>query len=227
MTITLLLFASCREAAGTRSASLQLKPGCRVRDLRATLPDHLPSLAGIAPSLSFAVNEEYVQDDHELQDGDEVALIPPVSGGSGLPIHVTANVIPPDAHEWVAAPSDGAIVRFDGIVRDHADGKATSHLEYEAYQPMAERVLKQIAAEAKDLWPVGEVAIWHRTGRLEIGETSVLITVGSPHRAEAFIACKFVIDRVKEIAPIWKKEVGPDGSFWVEGPQTPSPDHRG
>ena len=226
MTITVLLFASCRESVGRRNVTLQMDQGSRVGDLRHSLATELPALAGIAPSVSIAVNEEYVQDECPLRDGDEVALIPPVSGGSQAPILVTDQTILPMSHAWVAQATDGAVVRFEGIVRDHARDRPTSCLEYEAYVPMAQKVLTRISEEARQEWPVGLIAISHRVGRLEIGEISVLITVGSPHRAEAFSACRFVIDRIKEIAPIWKREIGPDGSFWVEGPHEQSGDRQ-
>ncbi len=227
MTVNLLLFASCREAVGDRECSLELHDGTTVGDLRSALSKYFPVLSGIAGSVSFAVNEEYARDELTLQDGDQVALIPPVSGGSGDFVRITDLPITADAHAWVTADSDGAVVRFEGVVRDNGNGKATDHLEYEAYEPMAKRVLMSIAEQAAQQWNTGDVAIWHRVGRLEVGEISVLITVASPHRAEAFSACRYVIDQVKEVAPIWKKEVGPDGSFWVEGPRSESAEEGG
>ena len=181
----------------------------------------MPVLAGISPSLSIAVNEEYATDERILKPGDEVALIPPVSGGSDDHVVITAEPIASDAHAWVVEPTDGAVVRFEGVVRNNAADQQTDHLEYEAYEPMVRKVLSTIVAEAHDKWKIGTAAISHRIGRLSIGEISVLITVASPHRAEAFSACRYIIDRAKEIAPIWKKEFGPDGSFWVEGPPPP------
>jgi molybdopterin converting factor subunit 1 len=224
MTITLLLFASCREAVGAQEMCLDVGENYCVGDLRNDLGRHLPPLAGMAPSISIAVNEEYATDDIELQHGDQVALIPPVSGGSDdeKTICICEGVIAADAHAWVTSKTDGAVVRFEGVVRNHANDVATDYLVYEAYQDMAKRVLAAIAQQAVHQWDIGALAISHRVGRLEIGEISVLITVASPHRAEAFSACRYVIDRIKEVAPIWKKEVGPDGSFWVEGPSAES-----
>ncbi|MBT4100025.1 MAG: hypothetical protein HOM68_05750 [Gemmatimonadetes bacterium] len=224
MTVTLLLFASCREAVGAQETVLEVGENYCVGDLRRDLGQHLPPLAGIAPSISIAVNEEYAGDDIELKDGDQVALIPPVSGGSGdaKTICVSEQVIAADAHAWVTSEADGAVVRFEGVVRNNANDLTTEYLVYEAYEDMARRVLASIAQEAAQQWDIGKLAISHRVGRLEIGEVSVLITVASPHRAEAFSASRYVIDRIKEVAPIWKKEVGPDGSFWVEGPRAQS-----
>ena len=124
-----------------------------------------------------------------------------------------------DLYDTVLRDYNGAVITFSGVVRDHTGDKRTDHLVYEAYGPMAEKKMAEIAAEAKEKWAVEEIAILHRVGRLEIGETSVLIAVGSRHRKEAFSACQYTIDRLKEVVPIWKKEVGDDGSFWVEGPK--------
>ena len=124
-----------------------------------------------------------------------------------------------DLYSEVLRDCNGAVITFSGVVRDHTGDKRTDHLVYEAYGAMAEKKLAEIAAEAKEKWAVEEIAILHRVGRLEIGETSVLIAVGSRHRKEAFAACQYTIDRLKEVVPIWKKEVGEDGSFWVEGPK--------
>ena len=118
----------------------------------------------------------------------------------------------------VLEPRDGAVVTFAGVVRDHSGSRRTVYLEYEAYRGMAEAKMAEIVGEAMARWPVGDAAIVHRVGHLEVGEVSVLIAVASPHRAEAFEACRYIIDRVKEVVPIWKKEVAADGSEWVEGP---------
>ena len=114
---------------------------------------------------------------------------------------------------------NGAVVTFSGVVRNHSGDTPTDHLVYEAYEKMAERSMAEIGEEAKSRWGIDDVAVLHRVGRLEIGEISVLVAVGSPHRDEAFQACRFIIDRLKESVPIWKKEVGEDGSFWLEGPR--------
>lgn len=125
--------------------------------------------------------------------------------------------------ERVAGPGCGAIVTFEGTVRDHTGDFATDHLVYEAYSGMAEKVLAEIVAEVEERWAVGAVAVQHRTGRVEVGEVSVAVAVAAPHRDQAFAACRHVIDQLKVRAPIWKKEVGPDGEAWIEGPRrTPS-----
>ena len=178
-----------------------------------------PSLGPISGSLQVAVNAEYAPRDASLRDGDEVALIPPVSGGSGDLFRIVTEAIAVDAlQDRVRAPGDGAVVTFSGTVRNRTGDVETSYLEYEAYPEMAERVMARLAEEARERWPVGRIGILHRVGRLEIGEISILVSVAAGHRREAFEACHHLVDRLKEEVPIWKKEVGPDGQYWVEGP---------
>lgn len=132
---------------------------------------------------------------------------------------IVEKPIAPDAlYRQVLKDYNGAVVTFCGVVRDHSGDKRTDHLFYEAYPEMAKKKMAEIGAQVKEQWSIDDIAIWHRVGRLEIGEISVLIAVASPHRAQAFEACRYAIDRLKEIVPIWKKEVGEDGEVWVEGP---------
>jgi len=131
---------------------------------------------------------------------------------------ITRDVLEPRALEQLLVnPENGAVVTFQGVVRRHSRGKVVSYLEYEAYAPMAEKMMAQISREVAERWDIREIGIWHRTGRLEIGETSMVVVVASPHRKEAFEACRYTVDRVKTIVPIWKKEVWEDGESWVEG----------
>ncbi len=151
-----------------------------------------------------------------LRDGDEVAFLPPVSGGEGT---CTLSEVPLDVASVVAkveGPAMGGIVTFVGAVRDEARGRSIRHLEYEAYPPMAEREMEKIADEAARRWPGSRVAIAHRAGHLEVGELAVVVAAAAPHRAEAFAACRFAIDTLKETVPIWKKEVATDGEYWVD-----------
>lgn len=188
------------------------------------LADRYPGLEVHRDRVAVAVNEEYAAWDRGLADGDVVAFVPPVSGGSEpdvvtVDVHVgEAPVSAAALRELVASPAAGAIATFEGTVRDHTGDRPTSHLEYEAYAPMAERLLRDIAAAAAEHWDIVGIAIHHRVGRLEIGEVSVAVAVSAGHRAEAFAACRFAIDTLKSEAPIWKKEYQPDGSHWVEGP---------
>jgi molybdopterin synthase catalytic subunit len=137
---------------------------------------------------------------------------------------ITDQRIAPDAlYQEVLEDSNGAVVTFCGVVRDHSGDKRTDHLVYEAYPAMAEKKMAEIGEEISQRWELGDVAILHRIGRLEIGEISVLIAIGSPHRGDGFEACRYAIDRLKETVPIWKKEVTPEGAYWVEGPTAAPP----
>ena len=225
--LKVLFFASCREAAGLRETDVELDGPTTVAALLDTLCRAHPSLGPLSGSLQVAVNAEYASRDACLSDGDEVALIPPVSGGSGDVFRIVTEAIAVDAlQDQVRAPEDGAVVTFSGTVRNRTGERETSYLEYEAYPEMAERVMARLAAQARERWPVGRIGILHRVGRLEIGEISILVSVAAGHRREAFEACHHLVDRLKEEVPIWKKEVGPDGQYWVEGPpagEAPAP----
>jgi molybdopterin synthase catalytic subunit len=165
-----------------------------------------------------AVDLEYVGREHVLRPGVEVALIPPVSGGALPPFLVTTEHLDAAAAaDLVRRPGHGAIIVFEGVVRDNANGRATSWLEYEAYPELAERLLAEVGAEVAARWGLEAIVIWHRIGRLDVGETSLVVALGTPHRGEAFDAVRYCVDRVKQRVPVWKKEVGPDGSYWVEG----------
>ena len=219
MDVTVRLFAGLREHAGAGTVALRLGDGATVADAIAQLRDG--ALAGLPDNAPFvaAVAREYVREDHPLAEGDELALIPPVSGGaemSALRYRVTAEPLDPRHVEAIVAdPAAGAIVTFTGTVRDHARGRAVIALDYEAYVPAAEKMLARIGAEIATRWGITRVAIHHRTGRLPVGETSVVIAVASAHRGEAFAACQYAIERLKEIVPIWKKEFYADGVVWV------------
>lgn len=225
MKVTVLLFASCRELVGTRELTMEVSPGATVQEVVDQIARCHPRLHGLSPSLQTAINEEYADRSTRLRSLDVLALIPPVSGGAGNAwVRLVDEAILPDAvHEVVRSSGDGAVVTFAGVVRDRTGDSATTHLEYEAYRPMAEREMRQLADEVLARWPVSRLAIVHRVGRLEIGEISVLIGVSSPHRGEAFDACRYLIDRLKAVVPIWKKEVGPTGEYWVEGPTAAGP----
>ena len=216
MRVTLKLFGSLRELAGTRTLELELPAGAKVEDVREALAARLPAAAPLGPRVAVAVNHELALPGTLLADGDEVALLPPVSGGVGRctlsdqPLDVDAVV------RRVAGSDIGGVVTFVGQVWDHARGRAIEHLEYEAYPEMAGRELEKIAAEAAERWPGVRVAVAHRTGVLAIGDIAVVVVAASAHRGEAFEACRFSIDALKERVPIWKKEVAADGAYWVE-----------
>jgi molybdopterin synthase catalytic subunit len=205
--VTVRLFAGLREQAGWSRREL---------DDVATVADVWPALAlGIdePDGLLYAVNRSYADHGHELRDGDEVALIPPVSGGahrlSEQPLDLLAPV------REVETPAAGAVATFVGTVRATSRGRNVVHLEYEAYPEMAEEMMAALAAELKERYDLCEVAIHHRVGRVEIGEPSVAIAVSAPHRQDALAACKEAIDTLKETIPLWKKEVYEGGEEWL------------
>jgi molybdopterin synthase catalytic subunit len=208
--------------AGVRSVGLKLSPGATTADAAVQLCTAHPELAWLREIARPAVNLEYVGWDHPLADGDEIAFIPPVSGGSSASESVVLCEMteePLDDDRLVALverPEAGAIVTFAGVVRNHSRGRTVLYLEYDAYREMAERQMRRIAEEAATRWEC-RVALQHRVGRLEIGEPSVLVAVSSAHRAAAFDACRYVIDTLKETVPIWKKEVWEGGEVWIEG----------
>lgn len=219
MRVTVHYFAGHRDITGQRVEPIELDEGATLGALWELLVAKYPRLAPYAGKLLFAVNQEFADLATELRDGDEAAFIPPVSGGGeATPLfRITDQPIDPaPLVALVAAPAMGAIVTFAGVARDNFGGRSTAFLEYEAYTPMAVRVLEQLAAEARAQWGTGAIAIHHRIGRLAIGETAVLIVVASAHRREAFAAAEWLMDRIKEVAPIWKKEHWADGETeWV------------
>jgi molybdopterin synthase catalytic subunit len=170
-------------------------------------------------ALLLAVNQEFARGSTPLHDGDEVAFIPPVSGGGGNDFfRITRSPIAvSDLAKQLRAPQDGAVVVFEGIVRNHSRGRATLYLEYEGYEPMAIRKMEELGYETKQKFAIDGIGVIHRLGRLEIGETSVAIIVTAEHRRAAFAACRYAIDRLKQIVPIWKKEYFADGAVWAEG----------
>jgi molybdopterin synthase catalytic subunit len=190
-----------------------------VADLRALLARDHPIFDGLGARLLAAVNRESRAPDWRLADGDEVAFLPPVSGGAGAPRRCTLSDRALDVAEVVArvtGPDAGGIVTFVGAVRDRSRGHDIRHLEYEAYAGMAEQEMDRICDEAARRWPGARVAIAHRAGHLEVGDLAVVVVAAAPHRAEAFDACRFAIDTLKQTVPIWKKEVATDGAHWVD-----------
>jgi molybdopterin synthase catalytic subunit len=219
MNITVRYFANMREQLGKSVESLSIDDGTTAGEIFTIATQDVPRLAGLKRAVMVMVNEDYVEPDHVLKDGDEVALIPPVSGGEHLGAKlfvITEGEIEPRAVEaLVAGPDAGAIVTFIGTVRDNARGRNVTALDYEAYPSAAEKMLARVGAEVADQWPEVRIAITHRTGHLLPGEASVVIASASPHRENAYAASAFAIARIKEIVPIWKKEWYDDGSSWI------------
>ncbi len=231
MRVRVLFFGQLKDIVGVAAEDADLSEGARVEDLFERYGRRFPKLGEFRASIATSVNQEYAGWRASLANGDEVAFLPPVSGGQGggQQAAVADDVYqlvrqPIDAREIaesVKAPEDGAVVVFDGFVRNSFKGKRTLYLEYEAYEPMAYAKMREIGAQIRARFPIHRLAIWHRLGRLEIGETSVLIAVSSAHRREAFEACRYAIDTLKRAVPIWKKEYFVGGAVWAEG-ETPS-----
>lgn len=224
MKITVRYFAGLRERIGQPSQILELPDGTRVRTALDITLGGLKKSHDTLPRVMMAVNGEYVEPDSELHDGDELALIPPVSGGdtegrllaSNVFVRITGErVDPAPLVEKVRSNSDGCVVLFVGVTRDHHIGRRVLHLEYEAYQPMAEQEMTAIIERMKTGWDIGSVAVVHRVGRVDIGEASMVLAVSAPHRGPAFEAASFFVDELKKTVPIWKKEFFEDGEVWV------------
>jgi molybdopterin synthase catalytic subunit len=215
MKIRVRLFASVKDIVGQREVVLELPEGATASELLQRVAADHPRLQPLLPSLLLAVNREYVEATRGLKDGDEVAFIPPVSGGIEL-YEITEGPLSVDALvATVAQNTSGAVASFLGVVREFARGRRVSYLEYDAYPEMATASMRQIGDEIRNRWQVDNIAMVHRIGRLRIGEASVAIAISSPHRREALEACAYAIERVKEIVPIWKKEVWTDGAEWI------------
>ncbi|NOK34237.1 molybdenum cofactor biosynthesis protein MoaE [Corallococcus exercitus] len=216
MTVTVLYFAAARERAGLSRESLEVPPGARVADVLALLAAKHPPLAPLLPHLRVAVQQQFVALDAPVSPDAELALIPPVAGGSpglfrvvGRPLQLSEVV------DAVASEGAGGLVTFSGAVRNQTKGRRVLRLEYEAYAPMAESKLAEIGDEVARAWPGTRLAIVHRVGTLLPGELAVVIAAASAHRKEAFRGCEHAIERLKQDVPIWKKEFFEDGDVWV------------
>jgi molybdopterin synthase catalytic subunit len=213
MPIQILYFAAARDGAGIDGETLP-GPFADVAALRAALAALHPRLAPVLPRCRIAVDQEFADDSAPVRDGAEVALVPPVAGGAGVFRVVDRPLTVDEVLRAVEGPGRGGVVTFTGAVRDETHGRRVVRLHYEAYVPMAERVLARIGAELEGRHGAS-VAIVHRVGTLEPGEAAVVIACAAPHRAAAFRACEEAIERLKADAPIWKREVFEDGSVWV------------
>ena len=223
MRVRVLFFGQLKDITGLAQDDAELSDGARVEDLFERYGRKFPKLAEFRPSIAASVNQEYAGWRAPLSTGDEVAFLPPVSGGKHTAIVedffqlVREPIRPRELTDSLKAPEDGALVVFDGFVRNNFRGRQTLYLEYEAYEPMAYAKMREIGAQIREKFQVHRVAIVHRLGRLEIGETSVWIGVSSAHRAAAFDACRYAIDTLKRSVPIWKKEYFAGGAVWAEG----------
>lgn len=227
--VQVLFFGAARDAAGHEQIEMELAGATRAAEAFEKVLTLYPGLRRFGRSLLFAVNQEYANPEREIQDRDELAVFPPVSGGAGPAENVDA-ASPHDFFELTTDPIDvasvarrvvlpecGATVTLDGYAREWTRGRRTLYLIYEAYAPMALSEMQRLGREAHQQFEIAHLGIVHRTGRLEIGETSVVIAVSAPHRRAAFAACEWAIRELKRTVPIWKKEVFQDGEVWVEG----------
>jgi molybdopterin converting factor subunit 1 len=224
MQVRVLLFGILKDLAGRGSELITLSDDATAADVLAHYEKRLSGKAMHLSSVAISVNQEYAPADKPLQSGDEVALLPPVSGGSVEQPYVRLvreRIVPHDIIPPMERPEDGAIVIFDGVVRNHSRGRRTLYLDYEAYEEMALKKLRELASEATKRFGVRNVALVHRLGRIEIGESSVLIAMFSAHRAAPFDACRWLIDTLKKTVPIWKKEFFEDGAVWADGEPFP------
>jgi molybdopterin converting factor subunit 1 len=223
MRVRVLFFGQLKDIVGLDEDDAELSDGARVEDLFERYGRRFSKLAEFRPSIAASVNREYATWRTQLSSGDEVAFLPPVSGGSETTTTednfqlVRAVIHSQEIVEALKAPEDGAVVVFDGFVRDNFRGRRTLYLDYEAYEPMALAKMREIGAQIRAKIQIHRLAIVHRVGRLEIGETSVLIAASSAHRSAAFDACRYAIDALKRFVPIWKKEYFVGGAVWSEG----------
>lgn len=216
--ITLRHFAIIRETVGAEAETRAYPDGATAEDVRADFAARYPRIAALLRASPLMVNAAYADAATPLAEGDELAFIPPVAGGAPQTPRFAVTEAALDlgaVAAAVAAPDAGAVVTFTGTVRNHARGRAVRWLDYEAYAAGCLPIFAQIADEMRARWPVGAVAIHHRVGHLAVGEASVAIAVASAHRQAAFAACEYAIDRLKQLAPIWKKEAYADGEVWI------------
>ncbi len=236
--VRVLAFGVLKDRLGPNASSIELHEGATVTDLLSAVASRHPT--AILRGIAVSVNAEYANHSQILNDGDEVGLLPPVSGGAPesanqaqsqaqsiepATVVVALTRDPIDACKLVAAAKrgeDGAVVVFDGIVRNNSRGRQTMYLDYEAYEEMAVKQMEELAREALTQYSVRQVTILHRLGRLQVTETSVLIIVASAHRGQAFDACRWLIDTLKKKVPIWKKEIFVDGAVWADGEPFPA-----
>lgn len=220
MNVRVVLFAKPRELVGQPNIDLALPAGATAADAWNQLSSRY-DLGPLPRSFRCAVNSEYAGWEDALKDGDELAVIPPVSGGAiderNAVIQLRDSPLDPRAiADALPTAADGALVTFVGVVRQRSRGKLVRALVYEAYGTMAIRQMEQLADEARRDWPVTEVAIAHRVGTLQVGDVSVVIAVAAPHRGDAFDACEWLIDELKRTVPIWKKEIYTEGEAWID-----------
>jgi len=235
MRVRVLLFGQLKDILGRGEDSLDLEPGSRLSAVTAYYSRRFPPFQSMATSIACSVNQEYADGSAVLHEGDEVGLLPPVSGGKAESPGKTETAVLKTKHcalvreriiagpiaDAIRAGDDGAVAIFEGIVRNHSRGRRTLYLDYEAYESMAINEMQRLAHAALEQFKIRDVRLVHRLGRIAISDTSVLIVVASAHRAAAFEACRWLIDTLKKTVPIWKKEYFEDGAVWADGEPFP------
>lgn len=229
MRVRVLLFGQLKDIVGRQEDELDLQTGATLAAVMSHYAGRYPKFQGLNNSIACSINQEYAQASAVLKEGDEVGLLPPVSGGKAKTGELRSQhcAIVRDPIDLQAIkkslehPEDGAALLFEGVVRNNTRGRRTIYLNYEAYETMALSEMEKLSQAALELFKVRDVCLVHRLGRLEIGETSVLIGVTSAHRAAAFEACRWLIDTLKKTVPIWKKEHFEDGAVWADGEPFP------
>jgi MoaE-MoaD fusion protein len=236
MRVRVLLFGQLKDIVGRQEDYLELQPGAQVSAVLTHYSENFPKFLGLVNSIACSVNQEYSSGVAILRDGDEIGLLPPVSGGKGLGnssgkkveelrsqhcaiVHEVINA--GEMGQGMTRPEDGAVAVFEGVVRNNSRGRRTLFLDYEAYEQMALNEMEKLAQASLERFKIRDVRMVHRLGRLEIGEASIVIAVASAHRAAAFDACRWLIDTLKKTVPIWKKEYFEDGAVWADGEPFP------
>lgn len=233
MQVRVLFFGMLKDIAGCSDDSLSLPDHATLADVFVHYENLMPRLREMTSSIAMSINQEFAGLESNLKDGDEIAFLPPVSGGSESAVNsakkrtarhsfiVRETIDTQSVIVTMKQPADGAAVVFEGVVRDNTRGRRTLYLDYEAYEEMALKQMDQLADQARAQFPIRDVAMVHRLGRLKVGEASVLIVVASAHRAAAFEAARWLIDTLKRTVPIWKKEYFEDGAVWAAGEPFP------
>jgi MoaE-MoaD fusion protein len=226
--IRVRLWGGLVDAAGFTEDVIDLADGATTNDVLDSLERRSPGLARFRTVTRVAVNADIVTGDAPLADGDDVSLLPPVAGGQDDLVEITPGPIGADhAIAFVSTPASGGIGVFIGVVRETNEGNRVAEMDYTAFEDLALKEIRAVVAEARDRWPLHRVAVAHSTGRLKVGDASVVVAVSATHRGEALDACRAIIDGVKERASIWKQEFGPDGTRWVNLPDEPTPPRSG
>jgi molybdopterin synthase catalytic subunit len=213
--VSVKLFGSLAQRVGAQTIDIDLADGATGADVLRAVSERFPGVATVLERASLAVNLTVQPWTTRISAADELAILPPASGGAGVSVELCESISVDDAIAAASAPGAGGLAVFVGTVRDHSDAGDVDKLEYSAYDAMADKVLREIASEAVEKWGLRGVAVRHAIGELVVGERTIVVACAAPHRDEAFDACRYVVDELKHRVPIWKKEFGPWGERWI------------